>query len=150
MLPLATSTEAWAAASAVAGGLVGAPAGGIVDWMLRRQSDTASAEAGARMLASDFAVLEGQLRYAREEGVYFPEMRMAGDIWRDYRGVLALRMPDGDFDHVAGTLTSVSEAFAEIERQKRTGQIFADVFYALDDQITKVQKAHKALTDFAA
>lgn len=101
MLPLALSSAGWTALGAVGGALVGATAGGIVDWLLGLRRENADAKAGARLVAGDIAAAESQFKSAEETGQWWGFFGLPIQAWDHYRQVLAARLSNDDFEAVS-------------------------------------------------
>jgi hypothetical protein len=104
VLPLALSSAGWTAIGAVGGALVGATAGGIVDWLLGHRRERASAKAGARLVAGDIASAESQFEVAETSGEWWGFYGHPITSWDDYRDVLAVTLPNDDFETVSQTV----------------------------------------------
>lgn len=109
-MAISTETVAWIAAAGASGGaLVGATAGGVVDFGLDRLRERREAKVGARLLRLDLALAASQLKDAEDDGKWwvFFNTRMPG--WQAHRDSLTARLRHGDFE-------TVTQSVAELER----------------------------------
>jgi hypothetical protein len=127
ILPVAISAPGWTAIGAVGGALVGASAGGMVDWLLGLRRERADAKAGARLVAGQIAAAESQVEAAEESGEWWGFYGVPIDSWDQYRDALAVKLPHDDFEAVAQAIFVLESlrqrmpvsprAIAEIEKQ---------------------------------
>lgn len=127
ILPIAVSAAGWTAIGAVGGALVGASAGGMVDWLLGLRRERADAKAGARLVAGQIAAAESQVEAAEKSGEWWGFYGVSIDSWGQYRDALAVKLPHDDFEAVSQAvfvLESLRQrmplsprAMAEIEKQ---------------------------------
>src|ERR1700749_4497203 len=93
IVPLALSSAGWTAVGAVGGALVGAAAGGTIDWTSGLPRKRADAKAGARLVAVQIAAADSQVEDAEKTGHWwgYYETRVI-DSWDRYRDVLAVKL----------------------------------------------------------
>ncbi|MEN3281492.1 MAG: hypothetical protein V7607_2632 [Solirubrobacteraceae bacterium] len=83
------SDTAITALAGVGGALVGAVAGGLVDYVLERRRETTQGRAAARLLRMELAVLKEQMESAVQELQWWPFYDFSMQPWDRYRDLLA-------------------------------------------------------------
>jgi hypothetical protein len=115
LLPLGVSDAVVTGTAAVAGALVGATAGGIVDARLDLRRERRAAQAGARLIAADLSMADAMFKVAEKEGRWWmffdPKI---GASWDRYRQELALNLDGNDFEAVAEAVFVVVEVSDKI------------------------------------
>jgi hypothetical protein len=112
MLPLSVSSAGWTAIGAVGGALVGATAGGVIDWLLGSNREKVLAKAGARLVAGEVAGAESQLASAQHSGEWWAFYGIPITSWTEYRDVLAMKLSQSDFEAVSQGVMNL-EAFRQ-------------------------------------
>jgi xanthine/CO dehydrogenase XdhC/CoxF family maturation factor len=109
----AETTALIAGAAAVLGALVGATAGGIVDFVLERAREKREAMVGARLVLTDIALAASMLKEAEQTGKWwvFYETPMVG--WHAHRAALGARLSTEAFE-------VVTQSVVELERFGQT------------------------------
>lgn len=155
-LPLALSPAGWTALGAVGGALIGATAGGIVDWLLGLRRERADAKAGARLIAGDIAAAESQFKSAEETGQWWGYFGVPINSWDRYRDVLAVKLTNDEFEAVSQAVLVLETLREKLPTSPRGSQeIAAQGFVAIRDRssLTPVRqdagKAYRALADLA-
>lgn len=100
-LPLALSAPGWTAIGAVAGALVGATAGSLIDYLFQRRREEGEAMAGARLVAGEIAIADGQIKNAQTEKKWWGFVEIPMTAWPEYRAVLAKALTISDYEAVS-------------------------------------------------
>ena len=135
MLSIAVSSAGWTAIGAVGGALVGATAGGIIEWLLGTRREKALAKAGARLVAGEIAGAESQLAAAQHSGQWLAFYGVPIDSWIEYRDVLAMKLSQSDFEAVSQAvmvLEAVRQKMLESPRFKE--EVAKNGFHPVDPQ----------------
>ncbi len=94
---------------ATLGALIGATAGGFVDFTLERLREGRDAKVGARLVRLDLALAAGQIKDAEGTGQWWVFFDTTMEGWAAHRASLAARLSDSDFE-------AVTQSVAELER----------------------------------
>lgn len=109
-MPNTVSTETVAliaGGAGVLGGVLGALAGGVPDYLLQRGRSNARAKAGARLLRTDLAVAAGILGRAAIERVWDVGIVPRIEVWEEYRDTLALALGQDQWQQVERAVSRV-------------------------------------------
>jgi hypothetical protein len=155
MLPLGLTSAGWTAIGAVGGALVGATAGGIVDWLLGLRRENALAKAGARLVAGELSGAESQLASAHHIGKWWPFYGIPIESWKQYQDVLAVKLSQEDFEAVSQAVLALEhlrQKLPETPRFKK--EVGESGFLAVEPQeIEPIRKdaatAYNALSELA-
>ncbi len=151
MLPLAVSSAGWTAIGAVGGALVGATAGGIVDWLLGLRRERASAKAGARLVAGDIASAESQFAVTEASGEWWGFYGHPITSWGTYRDVLAIKLSNADFENVSQAVTVLESLRQKLPASPRgQDEIGKQGFLKIDDPSTFTPVRRQAATAYNA
>lgn len=113
VIPLGLSSAGWTALGAVGGALVGATAGGFVDWTMGVRREQALAKAGARLVAGEIAGAESQLATAQHSREWWAFYGIPVGSWAEYKDVLAVKLSQPDFEAVSQAVMNL-EAFRQM------------------------------------
>jgi hypothetical protein len=103
-------TAAWIAVlGALGGGLIGATAGGLVDFILERVRERREAMVGARIVRSDLAMAASQLKPAEADGKWWVYFETPMEGWEAHRTALSASLTPEQFE-------VVTQAVVELER----------------------------------
>ncbi|MBS1842949.1 MAG: hypothetical protein JST53_00900 [Actinobacteria bacterium] len=144
-VPLALASAGWTVIGAVGGALVGASAGGIVDWLLGLRKEAADAKAGARLVAGDIATADSQLAEVEQEGKWwgFYGHPIAG--WERYRPVLAVKLSYEDWEAVEQAVVSLEGLRRSMPSSpKYAAEVEQCGFVSLDAQAMPPLRRHAA------
>lgn len=151
MVSLAMASAGWAAISAVGGALVGATAGGIVDYLLRQASEKRLATTGARLVAADLKRSDGHLQGMVESGKWTETARIPASNWLEYRAVLAGRLDGGAFEGVARIMIALDDLSYVRERPGvkpgQEVQLPAETIKDIETLRTNLTSTYNALAD---
>jgi hypothetical protein len=101
IIPLALSSTGWAVVGAVGGAFVGALAGGLIDLVVSWLREGGQAKAGARLVAAQIGLMDSQLEAGEADGKWWRFYGIEISDWREYGGVLARRLDQGEFEAVS-------------------------------------------------
>lgn len=156
MIPLAMSSAGWTAVGAVGGALVGACAGGLVDWWLGLRKQRAEARAGARVVGGQISAAESQVAEAEKNGEWWAFYGVPIDSWPQYRDVLAVKLKDPDaFSAVGQCVLALESLRQKLPASPRAQQEFMAKGYLTIDRSTlrpireEAAKAWNALAPIA-
>jgi hypothetical protein len=155
VLPLGLTSAGWTAIGAVGGALVGATAGGFVDWLLGLRREKALAKAGARLVAGELAGAESQLASAHLTRKWWSFYGIPIESWKQYQDVLAVKLSQEDFEAVSRAILALEhlrQKLPETPRFKK--EVGESGFLTVDPQdIEPIRKdataAYNALSELA-
>jgi hypothetical protein len=149
------TSAGWAAIGAVGGALVGATAGGIIDWLLGLRRERALAKAGARLVAGEIAGAESQLASAQHAHKWWPFYGIPVESWKQYRDVLAVKLSQADFEAVSQAVLALEHLRQKLPETPRFKKEVAEKgFLTVDPQdIEPIRKdaarAYNALSELS-
>jgi hypothetical protein len=137
--------------------LVGATAGGIVEWLLGLRRERADAKAGARLVAGDIASAESQIAVAEQTGDWWGFYGHPIASWPDYRDVLAAKLSNDGFEVVSQAVIVLESIRQKLPSSPRGSEEIArqgflkmaDPEKALNPIRREAAKACNALADLA-
>lgn len=130
MLPLALSAPAVTGIAAVAGALVGATAGGIVEVAMENRREAKLAKAAARLMAADLKAADVQLRDLESDGKWWRHYDLSISNWAEHRSVLATRLDSDSFAVVSElvvTFQSMSEHVPRSPSFQKPETVFVEI-----------------------
>ena len=98
-----------AAGGAALGALVGATAGGLVDFVLERKREKRQALVGARLTRLDLSLAASTLKSSEDDGKWWVWYETPMPAWDTYRDALSARLSADD-------LVVVTQSVAELDR----------------------------------
>jgi hypothetical protein len=107
---VAVASNFWTGLAAVFGALVGATAGGIVEWRLDRLRATRLARAGARLVIVEISTADSNLMDFEEGGGNRPQYVFSTECWSQYREVLVERLSVDEFRAVGQAIVDIGHA----------------------------------------
>jgi hypothetical protein len=99
---VSAETAAWIAVlGAIGGALIGATAGGFVDFLLARVRERREAVVGARLVRNDLFVAASQLKSAEDSGKWFLMYELEMAAWHTHRTALAAKLTPEQYEVVS-------------------------------------------------
>jgi hypothetical protein len=161
LIPLAMASAGWAAISAVGGALVGATAGGLVEFAVTSVRDRGLARTAARLVLADLRNADFTLRGAERSKKWNGGETIRTEGWDEYQAVLAGRLDQAEFQAVTDSIAMLRglrgvEAVADAEMEKETAQAIGGVrdglataYNSLAD-LAEMEKAGDRITEPSA
>ncbi|HET7454252.1 MAG TPA: hypothetical protein VFJ76_01910 [Solirubrobacterales bacterium] len=152
---MAMTAAGWTAIGAVGGALVGAAAGGTVDWLLGLHRENALGKAGARLVAGEIAGAESQLASAQNTRKWWPFYGIPIESWEQYRDVLAVKLNQEEFEAVSQAIMALEHLRRKLPETPRfKKEVAVQGFLSVDpEDIEPIRKdaakAYNALSDLA-
>jgi hypothetical protein len=147
-------TVAWIAViGTTAGALIGATAGGVVDFVVERRRERRRALIGARLTMLDLTLAASRLKSAEEDGQWWTFYEMPMAAWKTYQDALSARLKPDEFEVVTQAVAEL-EALGRLIQQAPIppGARYRDVqssLPAIHQMRVNATRAHKVLARLA-